>query len=156
METVYQVALENSEKKSPPVLMSMEDILAEDMGVGLKTPNLLEHNETANLEDEMYILTNPLRLDGAAVLTYPQIPERIGQLFPQGYYILPSSVHETIIVPKTDETVPKELGERVRRANQIGLKKEEILSDRAYEFDKETGRLCQVSESMEQEKERER
>lgn len=156
METVYQTALENSEKNMPPVLMSMGEILVELTNDNYKALNLLEHNGTADMDGGMYILTNPLRLDGAAVLTYPQLPEQLRKVFPQGYYILPSSVHETIIVPKRDGVVPRELGKMVREVNQQELEKEEVLSDRVYEFDKKTGRLCQVPESMERTKERER
>lgn len=156
METVYQTALENSEKNMPPVLMSMGEILVELTNDNYKALNLLEHNGTADMDGGMYILTNPLRLDGAAVLTYPQLPEQLRKVFPQGYYILPSSVHEMIIVPKRDGVVPRELGKMVREVNQQELEKEEVLSDRVYEFDKKTGRLCQVPESVERTKERER
>ena len=77
-------------------------------------------------------------------------------LFPEGYYLLPSSIHEMIIVPKDGNISPKELGEMVRNVNETEVAREEVLSDRIYEFDKEKRQLCQVPESIEKEKEMER
>ena len=44
----------------------------------------------------------------------------------------------------------------VREINQKEVAREEVLSDRVYEFDKETKKLCQISESVERGKDRER
>lgn len=61
-----------------------------------------------------------------------------------------------IIVPKDGNISPKELGEMVRNVNETEVAREEVLSDRIYEFDKEKRQLCQVPESIEKEKEMER
>ena len=102
------------------------------------------------------MLSNPMRLDGASVLAYPNLQEQLESVFPQGCYILPSSLHELIIVPKDIGMSPKEMEEMVREINQKEVAREEVLSDRVYEFDKETKKLCQISESVERGKDRER
>ena len=51
---------------------------------------------------------------------------------------------------------PKEMGEMVREVNQKEVARDEILSDRVYEFDREKRQLRQVPESIEKEKEMER
>ena len=48
----------------------------------------------------MYVLSNPMRLNGASVLAYPNLQEQLESVFPQGCYLLPSSLHEMIIIPK--------------------------------------------------------
>ena len=156
-QDVYQKAVENAVKKSPPVLMSMNDVMMEMMGNPSETKNLLQLEEGAEFPKEgMYVLSNPMRLDGASVLAYPNLQEQLESVFPQGCYLLPSSLHELIIVPKDIGASPKELGEMVREVNQKEVARDEILSDRVYEFDKEKRQLCQVPESIEKTKEMER
>lgn len=157
-EEVYQKAVENTVKNQPPILMSMNDLMMDVMELPFKQDNLLQLKEGDTFpKDKMYVLTNEMRVSGASVLAYPELPKQLEAVFPQGCYLLPSSLHEWIIVPKDDLTLnPKELGEMVREINQAEVPKDERLSDRVYEFDKETRKLCQVPESIEKAKEMER
>lgn len=155
-EEVYQKALENTEQKSPPVLKGMNRLMCEILELTSKTENLLETGERADLSREaLYILTNEMKLDGASVLAYPSLQAQLETVFPNGCYLLPSSIHEILVVPKEWGMTPRELGEMVRGSNKEKESKEMILSDRVYEFDKD-GQLCQVPESMKKEKEMER
>ena len=61
-----------------------------------------------------------------------------------------------IIIPKDLGMTPKEMGEMVREVNQKEVARDEILSDRVYEFDKEKRQLRQIPESIEKAKEMER
>lgn len=61
-----------------------------------------------------------------------------------------------IIIPKDLGMTPKEMGEMVREVNQKEVARDEILSDRVYEFDREKRQLRQIPESIEKEKEMER
>lgn len=159
-ETVYQKALENAGKKNPPILTNINETLKASFGIQPEPSNLLETEkgaiDSADPVDGLYVLRNKTQIDGASVLAYPHLPEQLQKAFPQGYYILPSSINELIIMPKRDGVEPKELGEMVREINRQEVAREEVLSDRVYEFDKETGRLCQVPDSIERTKERER
>ena len=156
-EEVYQKAVENAVKSSPAVLMSMDDLMMEMMGLPFETKNLLQLKEGEKFpKDGMYVLSNPMKLNGASVLAYPNLQEQLESVFPQGCYLLPSSLHEMIIIPKDLGMTPKEMGEMVRDVNQKEVARDEILSDRVYEFDKEKRQLCQVPESIEKAKEMER
>ncbi len=59
-----------------------------------------------------------MRVNGASVLAYPNLQEQLESVFPQGCYLLPSSLHEMIIIPKDLGMTPKEMGEMVREVNQ--------------------------------------
>ena len=61
-----------------------------------------------------------------------------------------------IIIPKDLGMTPKEMGEMVREVNQKEVARDEILSDRVYEFDREKRQLRQIPESIEKAKEMER
>ena len=156
-EKVYQKAVENAVKSSPAVLMSMDDLMMEMMGLPFETKNLFQLKEGEEFpKDGMYVLSNPMKLNGASVLAYPNLQEQLESVFPQGCYLLPSSLHEMIIIPKDLGMTPKEMGEMVREVNQKEVARDEILSDRIYEFDKEKRQLCQIPESIEKAKEMER
>ena len=97
-----------------------------------------------------------MRVNGASVLAYPNMQEQLESVFQKGCYLLPSSLHEMIIIPKDLGMTPKEMGEMVREVNQKEVARDEILSDRVYEFDREKRQLRQIPESIEKEKEMER
>ena len=129
----------------------------EMMGLPFETKNLLQLKEGEEFpKDGMYVLSNPMRVNGASVLAYPNLQEQLESVFPQDCYLLPSSLHEMIIIPKDLGMTPKEMGEMVREVNQKEVARDEILSDRVYEFDREKRQLRQIPESIEKEKEMER
>lgn len=114
-------------------------------------------NIDENNQKIMYALRNNRGLDGAALIAFPGVGEKLGELFPKGYFVLPSSIHETLILPKGKEKLNTEitlkvLGQMVRDINQNHVRREEILSDRIYEYDRESGKIRQVPESVKKER----
>ena len=63
--------------------------------------------------------------------------DRIGS----NLYILPSSIHEVIILPKFAMFNKQELINMVRDVNSEGVAVDEVLSYTVYEYDRETGEL---------------
>lgn len=114
-------------------------------------------NEFSKIQtSEIYVLTNQNRYYGASAVLSPEVLEKVDRMFPEGFYILPSSVHECIVIPKTEGTSLKELGDMVREINRKDVRPEEVLSDHIYEYDKERGRIRQATDTMERRKEMER
>ena len=62
------------------------------------------------------------------------------------FYILPSSIHETILVPDSGQYTPHELQEIVKSANRTVVERKEFLSDSVYYYDRDTGMLSVVAE----------
>ena len=58
-------------------------------------------------EDIFYVLTNRYRNFGAACLLYEGCLERIGEKLGGEFYVLPSSVHEVIILPESKSVFEK-------------------------------------------------
>lgn len=148
--TLFEQAFENVKINDAPVLTSMFDMLDTLQSDNYDVQNMLDKQEAVVLspDDTMFVLSNESRNLGAVAIVCPGVAEKMGELFPQGYYVLPSSTHETLIIPKESGLDPKQLGEMVREVNRTVVSKEEILSDRVYEFDKERGRIKQVPESI--------
>ncbi len=155
---LYQQAWENMEREQTPVLQSMETV-AEDILTGTDSKeNFLSEDDMPERSpmEMMYVMSNKEKTYGAAVLSCPGVMEKVSRLFPEGFYILPSSVHEVLIVPKEQGISPKDLGQMVREVNRAEVAREEVLSDRVYEYDKEAQKIRQVPESIERGREMER
>lgn len=154
-QELHETALANGVRRHPAVLQDMDTIIREIYFHDEAAENLLNQAETIHY-GEMFVLSNADRMDGAAVLTYPDLLKRVDEKFDGGFYILPSSIHECLVVPKRQGISPKKLGETVREVNATEVDRQEILSDRVYEFDRERNCLCQVAASIDRGREMER
>lgn len=155
-EELYHEAMQSISENRIPVLKSMEDVM-EEMFTGTGSRNiLLEQTPSLPEAGTPLILTNREGIYGAAALLYPGVMEKISGMFPQGFYILPSSTHEVLLMPKSGRTDAAELGSMVREVNREAVSREEFLSDRVYEYDREQKKIRQVPESIKKEREAER
>lgn len=163
MDMVMDQAWKNTRQKEPPTLRGLGDVMHETTMENSLEGNLLA--ETSPVQEGCrelaYVLSNRSGINGAAYLSSPETMEKICGLFPEGFYLLPSSVHEVLVMPKCadnpeQDNTPLQLGQLVRDINQTELKREEILSDCIYEYDKESRKIRQVPESIEKEREMER
>lgn len=149
---IFEQAWKNEE---PPVLQELGDAVS----YGEDIHDLFAVERLTN--DTMYVLTNQRAIDGAIQIALPGVMKKLSELLPKGFFIIPSSIHETLIMPKGMEIqglemTPKEMGQMLRVINQGYVEKNEILSDRIYEYDKESGKIRQVPESVDREKGMER
>ena len=84
----------------------------------------------------MTVITNDKGINGAASLFYPGIMDKIGSEIVYGnYYILPSSIHEVLVVPDTIIESPDELKQIIKAVNKEAVAPEEQLSDELYYYD---------------------
>lgn len=60
---------------------------------------------------------------------------RLARKEKKSLYILPSSVHEVILLPDNGEESPEELRRMIREVNREHVAPEEVLSDNLYYFD---------------------
>ncbi|MCI8712430.1 MAG: hypothetical protein HFH23_09145 [Ruminococcus sp.] len=92
-------------------------------------------------EDFMYVLSNQLRSFGAACIVYPHVLEMVGNIVGEDFSVLPSSVHEVIIVPESYSLEQKEMDEMVTEINETQVADEEVLSNHAYFYEREAKKL---------------
>lgn len=124
---LMRLATENTPRLFPGKLSPMTEVLKEVMDVGGKS----------DFEQEipMTVLTNVRRTQGAACILYPGMLERIAEKTGKSFYIIPSSIHEVILLEKTGEEVPAELKEMICEVNKTQVAAEEVLSDNLYFYD---------------------
>ena len=86
-------------------------------------------------ESPIWILTNIQGLYGASAVLYPKMPKRIYEKLGQSYFLLPSSIHEFLVVPESSVIYPDKLRDIVCEVNETHMEKEEVLGDSIYHFD---------------------
>ena len=147
---MFQQARANTQPVNTPILQSMDEMLLSIFNEEGHATNLLAENVDFGLRshDMLYALTNVEKQYGASMITQPEVLNKLEQLFPEGFYVLPSSVHEVLIVPDNGEMEPKMLGEMVREVNKNEVERQEVLSDRVYSYDKEKHQIRQEPDSI--------
>lgn len=155
---LFQQARINTQPVNTPLLQSMDEMMLSIFNEEGHATNLLDENIDFGLRshDMLYALTNVEKQYGASMIMQPEVLNKLEQLFPEGFYVLPSSVHEVLIVPDNGEMEPKMLGEMVREVNKNEVERQEVLSDRVYSYDKEKHQIRQEPDSIQKAKEMER
>lgn len=95
-------------------------------------PNYMEKRKEDDIP--MLVVTNTSKFLGAASIFCERVQNRLDELFPNGYYLVPSSIHEFIAVDK-QILIPESLKEVIFDMNKNVVEKEEQLSDAAYYFE---------------------
>lgn len=85
---------------------------------------------------KMYVLTNIFQMNGAACMLYEKPVKWFSGQMDDDLYIIPSSVHEVIMIPARD-IGKNELNTMVEQVNKEELAECDILSDHVYMYDRE-------------------
>ena len=89
----------------------------------------------------MYILSNSVGINGATAMIYKDAIRSFAEKLDSDFYILPSSIHEVILVPYEDCISREELKDMVNEVNCTQVPVEEVLSDRVYIYRKDTNMI---------------
>ena len=93
-----------------------------------------EGRELSN-EIRLLVLTTQSMVHGAAAIFIPDVMEQISKKMPEGFFILPSSIHEVMVLPKTLGASTESLDEMVSSINEMQVDPEDQLSDFAHVYD---------------------
>lgn len=132
-DDLLHIAKENTPKLLPYTLNSMLDIIA---GIKADVPPM----DTDELLP-MYVLTNESNSFGAAAMLYDDVLKSFSDRKISDFYILPSSVHELILIPADMVEDTEYLTEMVQQVNSEQVPNEEILSDHAYYYNRTTNQI---------------
>lgn len=143
-EEIYHVALKNAKTLLPAEFFTMQHAIETMLEVASGEEENLLNPIGEEKEDVMYVLTNSLRNYGAACLLYPHVLDIIGEMLKEDFFILPSSIHEAIIVPESRGLDTEEMNEMVVEINETQVAPEEILSNHVY-FYRRQGRELMLS-----------
>ena len=148
-KVLFAKAIENSVEKTPAVLWSIEDVIY--MGApGWEKMDLLKDGQ-ADPEDGMFVLTNEGGENGAAALFYPGVQEKISEIAGGNYYVIPSSIHEVIIIRDDIGLEPDMLVKMVRDVNKYQVAPVERLADRVLHYRSDI-QLLEVAADLEKDR----
>lgn len=136
-DEIYNDALKNTPVLLAGSIVPMSKILSEIAGTAPVDNDEKVCEYTG--EDILYVLTNSSRVNGATCILYDNLLKKFANDVHSDLYILPSSVHEVIIVPKKNAFDKSELADMVREVNEQGVSQDEILSDNVYEYNRKNG-----------------
>ena len=144
------IALDNTLRMYPPTLKSMMEVMQEIM---FSKPQEIGELGRELPEDNMYVLSNTSGINGATSLFYPDLQEKIADTLGCDYYVLPSSVHEMLIVPDNGRMSQQELAAMVKDVNETQVAPNEVLTNNVYHYDKDAKELTAFLKPKEKQKE---
>lgn len=143
-EMLMPLACKNMKELLPAAFLTMDDLILElrmkecpDTEAELPDPKEMGGAEPLPL----YVLTNSRRSFGAVWMTDPDVLRKIADLLDDDYYILPSSVHECMVLPAALKEDADALVQMVEDINETQVDPEEILADNVYLFSRSQGKL---------------
>ena len=139
-EDLYEAAFENANKYLPCSIMPMHTVLGQYVEDNF-TEELKEQEkqfvEKINSDVNLYVMTNNEKSFGAATMFYENVLENFAMQLHKNLYILPSSIHEVLLVPESQGLKMDELKSMVQEVNDTELDREEILSYSVYYYNRE-------------------
>ena len=128
------LAMENAPELLPATVHHLPQLLTKicespkDLGIPL--------DEIAD-QIPLYVLTNNQRFFGAGVMLYKDILAQCVAMLGEQFYMIPSSIHEVIVLPLSSDYDIEMLNEMVREVNHYHVAVDEVLSDHVYLYDAE-------------------
>lgn len=123
--TLMKLACKNTPSLLPYELRSIESILPE------------ESRALAQNLYPMFVLTNLSRLNGACSILYKDLLKMLAEKMDSDLYILPSSIHEVLLLPALDMKAITALSNMVKEVNALEVSEDEVLSDHAYYYSRQ-------------------
>ena len=145
VEILYQAAKENTQQLQGYEIKGMTEVLQEIM-CAEDSENFTEDNERSSFSGSvpMYVLSNKSRVDGAACMLYPNLIQDFAEAIQSSFYIIPSSIHELLLLPTRHLEESQEIKSMIREINDTQVSAEEILSYSLYLYDKEERRILKI------------
>ena len=141
VDAIYEIAMENTPKLLKSNIKKMADIIKElfmqeENNCEDKDVDIFDNMNADDISADMFVLTNVSRINGAACMLYEDVLSNFANSIDSDLYILPSSIHEVIIVPQVNNLDKDELCLMVKEVNAEGVADDEILSDHVYVYNR--------------------
>ncbi|RHP32735.1 DUF5688 family protein [Lachnotalea sp. AF33-28] len=151
-DTLYRIAAANTPAKLGYELKTMDEVMREMLMKDLNDNVSLNEYRLSVTDSEldsfaslmmehlhgsqegrptMYVLTNKNRCYGASCMLYPGLMYKFAEEHGD-FYLLPSSIHEVILIPRDDVISHEDLCSMVREINENDVDITERLSDHVY------------------------
>ena len=133
-EQLFNDAAKYAPELRPSEIKGMADVLAEMMGVDVS-----ELGETMGMPESpelpMYVASTHDKMNGAGIIGYPGFMDMASEKVGGDFFLLPSSVHEVLLIPDDGKTDYRNLESMVREVNATQVELKDQLSDNVYHYD---------------------
>ena len=151
LKDIFTLAVNNTRRLFPPSIRRMDDVIhgmiQDELSGGYRdsqTEELLDQiitNKTSKKQQKMFILSNKKGINGASCILYEDVLRKFADHINSDFYILPSSIHEILLVPYDKNIKKDSLTEMVRDVNRTQVAPEEVLSDHVYLYSREKNKV---------------
>lgn len=133
---LHEMAMANMKKIMPYSFENLSDVIAGLMGI---EPEEFAMNNPSEIQ--MWVLSNKDKYQGAAYMIDDDVLNEISEKIGGDLIIIPSSIHENLILKKDENTELGEIKRMVEEVNATQVEPEEVLSDSVYIYDRMEHRL---------------
>lgn len=133
-EQLHADAMENAPELKPAVIKGMSEVMAEMMGMSAEDLAMMGM-PTDPADEQMYVASVPDKIHGAGVLAYQDFMDQAAERAGGDFFILPSSIHEVLIVPDNGNMSLSDLEAMVKEVNATQVAPEDKLTDSVYHYD---------------------
>lgn len=138
VDDLYELAKENMPKMCPSVIGSLDHLI---LGFDKEEEDIISCDPGLPV---LYVLSNQTNINGASSVLYNGVLKEFADRLDSDLIILPSSVHEVLLL-RYSETVELEMFKNlVRRVNEEDVPAEDVLSDSVYLYSREKDQISVV------------
>lgn len=143
-DTLYELALANTQRLFRGTVQSMANVMMDILSKQMDEESAMEFFDMMVDADDvipMYVCTNTMKLNGAGVILYNGLLQKFADRVGSDVFILPSSIHETLLIPVNEDMDVEYLRDMVRTVNRTEVAPDEMLSDNVYRYNRLTDRV---------------
>lgn len=143
-DTLYDIAIANSQRLLRGRVQSLATVMTEILEAKMDEESCKEfYDMMVDGKDYMplYVCSNANKLNGASVILYDGILRDFAERMGGSFFVLPSSVHETLFIPEAEGMDAGYLKEMVHSVNEAEVSEQEFLSDNVFYYNYLTDRL---------------
>lgn len=143
-EKVFELAVQNTQRLFRGKVTSIAEVMIDVLASRLDRECACEFFDLMAGEDDMipmYVCTNTAKMNGAGVIFYNGLLKEFADRVGSDVYIIPSSIHETLLIPASMGMDADEIRDMVQCVNATEVASEEILSDSVYYYNRLTDRV---------------
>jgi len=152
LDCIFEHAKENTPILFGSSVRSMDEIIrgmiSQDFIKGEVPSNvddmfdlLLPRDNNIENPNKMYVASNTVGINGASWLLYKNELHTFSSFLQMDLYILPSSIHEIILIPSNKGISNHELLNMVKEVNCSQVPVNEVLSDNVYFYEREQDKI---------------
>lgn len=151
-EELFQQAFWNTAKKHGHQIHTLNEMISRLLGQQLKTMEWEEEQREKEmlwmehrLEEELcnpqldfvFVMTNQEQYLGAVTMIYDEYLCEFAEKYPEGFYVIPGSIHEVLLIPRHQEYSLQQLWEILQSVNMEWIREDPqaFLSDNVYYYD---------------------